>query len=367
MADAFGEKEDGVLSVVIPTYNERDNIRELVERISSSLVGFEYEIVIVDDNSPDGTAMETRRLAREHPIKLVVRDRRMGLASAVAEGVKIADGDVIAVMDADLQHPPELLPRLYEMVVDEGCDIAVASRRTKGASMVGWSSWRRIISSSATLAARALLPEVRGIRDPLSGYFAYREDRVRMDSMGHGGFKVLLDLLVSNRGARICEVPYSFGARGRGKSKLSIKVAMDYLAQLMRLSIRTLKFATVGGSGVAVNLGVLASLRALGIIHGIAAAAAIEVSVLRNFAWNDMWTFRDSRSGWFGERLTRYHGATAAGLLTQYAVSVLLYWTLIRSSLLAQLVGIVAGFGANYLLSSSMVWKPGAEVEYKLM
>lgn len=353
--------------MVVPTYNERDNIRELVERISSSLSGFEYEIVIVDDSSPDGTALETERLALEHPIKLMVRERRMGLGSAVVEGARIADGDVIVVMDADLQHPPELLPRLYGMIVDGGCDIAVASRRMGGASITGWSMWRKVISSSATLAARALLPEVRRVRDPLSGYFAYRKDRVRLDSLSPKGFKVLLEILTSNREAHVCEVPYSFGARGRGKSKLDVRVAIDYLTQLMRLSVRTLKFAVVGGSGVAVNLGALASLRTLGIVHVMAAAVAIEVSVLWNFAWNDMWTFSDSRSGRFGGRLARYHGATAAGLLTQYAVSVLLYWTLLPSSLPAQLVGIVAGFGANYLLSSSMVWKPGSEVEYKLM
>lgn len=348
-----------MLSVVVPTYNEKDNVRRLLRLIDESLrgVGVEYEVVVVDDNSPDGTADVVRSLSGEYPVRLVVRRGRMGLSSAVLDGIRKARGGVVAVMDADLQHPPRLLPELYERVV-KGYDIVVASRYVKGGSVKGWGLYRRLVSRVATVIARALLPEARRVKDPMSGFFAIRREVVEGVRLNPQGFKILLEILVKGRYNRVCEIPYEFRPREAGESKLGAAEMINYLLHVVRLSVTAAKFASVGGIGVLVNLlvvHVLASI--LGLPHELAAALAIEASIVNNFLLHEAWTFKRLRKeGGLGGRLAKYHLSTAAGVLVQYLTSIAVYRALVGIPVVAQLTGIVTGFLVNYLLSTSVVW-----------
>ncbi len=227
-----------VLSVIVPTYNERENLRELLERVDRALSGIPYEVIIVDDNSPDGTADLAEELSRVYPVRVVRRSGRLGLASAVLDGFKVSEGKFVAVMDADLQHPPEVLPRLYAMVANGGCDIAIASRYVEGGRVEGWPFFRRFMSWGATLIARTLLPRVRGVRDPMSGYFMFRRKVVEgvISEMNPKGFKILLEILVKGVWREACEVPYTFSVRKRGRSKLGLKEVANYLLHVLELS-----------------------------------------------------------------------------------------------------------------------------------
>jgi dolichol-phosphate mannosyltransferase len=163
------------LSIIVPTYNEAENIGELIERIETSLKGLDFEVIVVDDSSPDGTAEIAEELGRAYRnVKVIKRPRKMGLASAALEGMREAKYRLIAVMDADLQHPPELLPKLLERA-KEGYDIVIASRYVEGGGVEGWSFWRRLISRGATLLAHTLLPKTRGVKDPMSGFFCVQK------------------------------------------------------------------------------------------------------------------------------------------------------------------------------------------------
>ena len=160
-----------VLSIIIPTYNESENIKPLFNRITKALTNIKYEIIFVDDNSIDGTIEEIKKLACKHKnIKLIVRRNKRGLSSAILTGFKNAQSQIIAVMDADLQHPPELLPKMFEKI-EECYDIVIASRYTKGGKIQKWSIFRKIISKTASLIVHIAIPETRKTKDPLSGFF----------------------------------------------------------------------------------------------------------------------------------------------------------------------------------------------------
>ncbi len=350
------------VSVIVPTYNERDNIEELVARLSKALseAGVTYEIVIVDDNSPDGTAELARSLSRNYPIKVVVRPGRLGLSSAVLEGMKVSRGEYLVVMDADLQHPPEVVPKLVEKA-EEGYDMVIASRYIKGGGVEGWGVFRRVISLGASLIAKLLLPKARRIGDPMSGFFLVRREQVgSFSKYNPKGFKILLELLVKGDFKKVCEVPYVFKPRVRGKSKLGAAEILNYLIHVLNLMPDYLKFASVGALGTLVNLGTLALLRyVVGIHHYIASAVAIEVSVIHNFTLNDLWTFRESRVGNPLMRLLKFHLTSLTAILIQYVTSVITYTYLIRESIVAQLIGILLGYVVNYLASRTFVWRVG--------
>ncbi|MCU7788361.1 glycosyltransferase [Pyrobaculum sp. 3827-6] len=338
------------VSVILPTYNEAENLPELVERLDRALGGG-YEVVVVDDNSPDGTAEVARRLAERFPVRVVVREGRRGLSSAVVEGARAASGEVVVVMDADLQHPPELVPRLVE-AAKRGC-LAVASRYVQGGRVAGWPLARRVTSRGAVLLARLLLREARGVRDPVSGFFAYRRDCVA-GVKPTGLYKILLDVLVQCKPGCVEEIPFVFGQRTRGRSKLGRRHIVDFVRQVLVLSRwRPLKFAAVGATGVGVAWAVLYLLGWLPTVFST--AAAIEVSLTTNYLLNRMWTFADRGTPLLGGWI-RYHAATAVGNLTNYLVTnvlsllgVLVY--------LAYLAGVVSGYAANYIFSELEVFK----------
>jgi len=222
---------------VIPTYNEAQNVKELIPRIESSLKGLPHEIIIVDDGSPDGTADVAESLGRRYGnIRVLRRPKKMGLASAIADGLKIAKGEIVAIMDADLQHPPELLSKMLR-TIRVGYDLVIASRYVGGGRVEGWSPLRRLISRGATILAHLLLPETRGIRDPLSGYFMVRRNAIEGIELSLIGYKLLLEVLVKRKGIRIVEVPYTFRPRKRGESKLKIKEIINYAVLLLKLRL----------------------------------------------------------------------------------------------------------------------------------
>lgn len=345
-----------VVSVVVPTYNERENIDELLSRIHTSLNEVDYEVVVVDDNSPDGTAERVIELSSKYPVKLVRRAGKLGLSSAILDGVKVCSGDYVVVMDADLQHPPEVIKELLRNA--SRCDIVIASRYVRGGCIVGFPLIRRVISLGATYMARILVPQARSIKDPLSGFFLIRKELIEETEIAvPSGYKILLEIISQHDNLKICEVPYVFQSRVRGESKLSKKEILSYVKQLLVIMPDYYKFAVVGTSGVLVNLGVVWLLSyVLSLPHFIASIIGIETSLTNNFVWNDLWTFRKRRSGKRWWRFLKYHASTAVGTLAQYVVSQLAYYLLIKESLISQALGILVGFIANYLISKKYVW-----------
>jgi len=164
---------DSTVSIVIPTYNEKDNVTALVERLGKALAGRKYEIVFVDDNSKDGTAEAARAMAAKYPVRVIVRTTERGLASAVVHGFHNTTGDIIGVIDADLQHPPEVVADLVK-AIENGADLAIGSRYVKGGGCEGWSLTRRIISKGAIFLSHLFLGKTRGIHDPMAGFFMLR-------------------------------------------------------------------------------------------------------------------------------------------------------------------------------------------------
>ncbi len=217
--------------MVVPTYNERDTLPELVERLHRALGGG-YELVVVDDSSPDGTAEVAEELAARYPVRVVRRPGKLGLGSAVLDGARAAAGPVVVVMDADLSHPPEAVPELAR-ALRAGADVAVGSRYVPGGGVRGWPVRRRVMSRVAVLLARVWLGE--RVRDPVSGFFAVRREALLDRSLQGLGYKILLEVLARHRGCRVAEVPYVFADRRAGRSKLGAHEVWNYLRLLWRL------------------------------------------------------------------------------------------------------------------------------------
>ena len=221
-------------SIILPTYNEADNVKILIPKLVNiwSSQEFNYEIIVVDDNSPDGTAEIARKFAETYPIKVFVRTHRLGLSSAIIYGARKASYGYVIVMDADLQHPPEkTIDIAYSL--SSGCDIAVASRYISGGGIEGWSRIRLLESKIATYLAYMLLPVTRKTSDPMSGFFGCKREYLLDPRIKPIGYKILIEIICLNPNARICDVPYIFKSRLYGGSKLSSSVILDYIKQLV--------------------------------------------------------------------------------------------------------------------------------------
>jgi len=226
------------LSLVIPTLNEAGNIPVLLDRISESLSSSDinYEIIVVDDNSQDGTAEVAEQYARKDSrVRVFVRKGERGLAGAVIHGWERTDADLLGVIDADLQHPPEVLPSLITPVLD-GADIAIASRYANGNGVSDWNKFRLFVSRAGTLATAPLQRKDLRVKDPLSGFFIVRRECLQDVKLQPQGFKILLEILVKGRIRKAVEVPFRFGNRHAGESKASFKVALQYFTLLGKLS-----------------------------------------------------------------------------------------------------------------------------------
>ncbi len=355
-----------VLSIIIPTYNEKENIIPLVEQIDHALVNYDYEIVFVDDNSADGTAELARSLSTKYPVKVVVRRNERGLASAVVEGIRHATGQYIGVMDADLQHPPEVLPNLLQEV-SSGVDIAVASRYVEGGGCQGWGLIRRIISKGAVIIAHLFLPATRTVKDPMSGFFMFNQQVVAHAHLEPTGFKILLEILMEGKFQSTAEVPYNFRVRSVGKSKLNTRQQVDYLKHVYSLMKRKgelrrfLKFCLVGLSGIVVNMGLLWLLTEFGgLFYLLSAAISIETAIISNFILNNYFTFSDRRPSGiksFFNYLLKFNLVSLVGMGINMGVLWLLTEVFGMYYLLSNLCGIAVATLWNYLVNTLWTWK----------
>lgn len=355
------------LSVIVPTLNEAENIPVLYQALCDSLTGIDWEMIVVDDDSSDGTVPAARALAgRDYRVRCLRRVGRRGLAGAVIEGFLSSSAFAVAVIDADLQHDERLLPRMLAALRD-GSDIAIGSRHVSGGSAAdGFSRWRRVVSNFATEATRRLL----GVRvsDPMSGFFAVRRTTAETIApyLSTQGFKVLLDLLVSAREPlKIAELAYDFRPRHRGHSKLDAGVAMDFLGLLVakasgdRISSRFLAFALVGLSGLAVHLAVLnVAMKYSGLTFDAAQVLAACFAMVWNFAVNNIFTYGDRRLrglAWLWGLVT-FCAVCSIGTIANVGVASWVYgndpdWWI------AGAAGAIMGAVFNYAVTASVTWR----------
>jgi dolichol-phosphate mannosyltransferase len=357
---------DDYISIIIPTYNERDNITPLVERLSKTLNGRKYEILFIDDNSKDGTIDVIADLATKYPVKGIVRASERGLATAVLHGFKFAQGNIIGVMDADLQHPPEINADLIK-AIENGADMAIASRYIPGGGVPNWGLLRRIISKGASSIAHLFLPTTRAVKDPMSGFFMFRGEGIDQVVFKPIGYKILLELLIMGKFKKVVEVPFIFEDRSSGRSKMKAKQQIDYLKHIFSLMRRKgelkrlLKFILVGLSGVLVNEGALWLLTEFGgLVYYISSIIAIEASIISNFILNDYFTFKDRRTGnkgsfWY--RMFKFNLICATGALIQYGLLLLFTSVFGVHYLISNLIGIFVAFIWNYIINLVWTWK----------
>ncbi|MGV8084642.1 MAG: polyprenol monophosphomannose synthase [Candidatus Bilamarchaeum sp.] len=221
-----------MISIIVPTYNEKENLPPLFSQISNSLKETDFELIIVDDNSPDQTAEFAGHLSKTYKfVRVLKRKGKLGLASAIKDGVKIANGEYLLVMDADLSHPPQTLPKLIDPIKSN--DIVIGSRLMKGGEVKNWPIYRKIISRGADFIARLVLGI--NVSDPMSGFFIIKKDLFEKSRIKVKGYKILLNLLYDNKGAKIIEIPYTFKDRFRGKTKLDTKEMVNYLFDILRI------------------------------------------------------------------------------------------------------------------------------------
>ncbi len=356
---------ENMLSIVIPTYNEQDNITPLVERLDRTLAGRKYEILFVDDNSRDKTVDVAAGLAEKYPVKVLVRKRERGLATAVLHGFKYARGNIVGVMDADLQHPPEINAALLK-ALDNGADMAVASRYVPGGGVPNWGLLRRIISKGASSLAHLFLPSIRKVKDPMSGFFMFKRDKIEGVEFKPIGYKILLEMLVMGNFQSVVEVPFIFEDRSSGRSKMKARQQLDYLEHILSLMrrkgelLRIAKFIGVGLSGTIVNLGILRLVeRFTDWNHYVTLIPGIEVSIITNFLLNDYFTFSDRRTGKtrsFIGRMLKYNLVSLSGATINYVVAILLVNVGVNIYL-ADFIGILVAFIWNYLFSTLWTWK----------
>ncbi len=352
------------VSIIIPTYNERENIPELIDRIKKTLddKGIKYEIIFVDDNSEDKTYEIIEEYSRIYNnIKLIKRKKRLGLNSAFIEGYKNSKGKYIVLMDADLQHPPELLYELY-IKAREGYDIVVASRYIEGGEIEEWNLFRKLISKISILISHIFLPKTRKIKDVVSGYFLVKRELLKnFELTDKEGFKILLEIIVKTDWNKIVEIPYKFSKRKYGKSKLGIKEGIRYIYQIFNLSIlsRLTKFSIVGFSGTLINLIFLYLFyKILKLDFYMASILAFFISATNNFILNNLWTFRDIKSEEKNiEKYFRYIYFTSIGTIMQYITALIFFYYFGLFYMLSQIIGILVGFLFNFTMSYLYVWK----------
>jgi|ERR1035441_9569296 dolichol-phosphate mannosyltransferase len=363
------------LSLILPTYNESKNIREMVSRLTRILDGAfagGYEIIVVDDDSPDRTWELAQSLTAEYPqLRVMRRQHERGLSTAVIRGWQASRGELLGVIDADLQHPPEITLNLGNEMA-RGADLAVASRHVEGGGVSDWSIVRRILSRAAQVIGLVVLPRVVGrVSDPMSGFFMVRRSAIQEIELNPLGYKILIEVLGRGRIGWIGEVPYVFKERVQGESKVTRKVYIDYLRHLLRLRVSTLpidrfvRFAVVGLSGVVVDMGVLFLLSdpsTLGWGLTRSKLVAAELAIINNFIWNDAWTFGDIASHQRGlrqrlRRFAKFQLICLAGLVLNTVLLNLQFNLLGMNRYVANAVAIVIVTGWNFWLNFKLSWR----------
>jgi dolichol-phosphate mannosyltransferase len=355
------------LSVVVPTFNERDNVIALFRKLETALAGRAWEVIYVDDNSPDGTWDVVRALAREDSrVRCIRRIGRRGLSGACIEGILASSAPCAAVIDADLQHDETQLPKMLALLQSGEADLVVGSRYVEGGSADSFDKQRAGFSMLATSVAKKLLRVE--IADPMSGFFMIRRDRFEQlaPQLSIQGFKILLDIVATARGSlRIKEIPYSFGSRLHGESKLDSMVALDFLGLVLAkltgdvVSLRFLLFAMVGSIGLLVHLVALfIALELFNVPFPEAQACGALMAMTSNFLLNNFLTYRDQRLRGLGilRGLLLFYLVCSVGLVANVGVAFSVYdqepiWWL------AGAAGALMGVVWNYAMSGLFVWR----------
>jgi dolichol-phosphate mannosyltransferase len=355
------------IAIVAPTFNERENVGELITRLDAALGQRAWEIVFVDDDSSDGTPDALLAIAQADPrVRVIRRIGRRGLSTAVVEGVLASSAPIVAVMDADLQHDERVLPDMIARLEQGDCDIVVGSRYVEGGGVGDWSAQRQAFSRFATRLARLVVKA--DLSDPMSGFFVVRREAFEgaVRRLSGQGFKILLDVLASAPSPlRVAETPYTFRQRLHGESKLDSAVLWDYAALLIDKTIgrfvptRFVMFALVGGVGVVVHFAVLSVLfQAMGQGFALSQTAAAVVAMTFNFFVNNALTYRDRRLR--GMRavlgLLSFYLVCSVGLFANVGIANALFeeayaWWL------SGIAGILVGAVWNYAASAVFTWK----------
>ena len=353
------------LSIVVPTFNERQNVTELISRLERALRRISWELIFVDDDSPDGTSAEVKAIAaRDSRIRCLRRIGRRGLSSACIEGMLSGAAPTLVVMDADLQHDETKIPAMLEALEANDADLVIASRYTEGGTVGEWNKTRAFMSRLATRLSRLVCRQE--ISDPMSGFFMIRAaalDRC-VHRLSGKGFKILLDIVASSRdGLVVAEVPYSFRERLHGESKLDSLVVWDFGMLLAEKTIgnyvpvRFLAFTLVGGAGVIVHMAVLAALRLTEMSFPNAQGVATVVAMVFNFWLNNLLTYRDRRlrgtrwlTGLLSFMLACGLGAVANVGIASYLFESNAQWVV------AALAGIAVGAVWNYAITQLYTW-----------
>jgi dolichol-phosphate mannosyltransferase len=361
-----------LLSIVVPTKNECDNVGCLVERLEAVLPTVAMEIIFVDA-STDATPDLIERLASRcaHDVVLLRQSadrRRGGLGGAVVQGLRAARAPWVCVMDADLQHPPEMIAALLEEAESRDLDLVVASRYCDGGSSNGLGWARAMASRSTTSAARLMFPHrLRNVTDPMSGFFLVRRDAIQLDALRPRGFKILLELLIRHPALRSAEVSFTFGERHAGRSKATIREGLRYLSLLARL--RFARFGAVGASGLVVNTVLLAVLTDwVGLFYVVSAIIATQGSTLWNFCLTELWVFsdRDHKRG-LGSRMALFFVMNNVALAVRGPLLVLLTSGLGIHYVVSNVISLLGLTLVRFALADTWIWAkaPPSEVDLR--
>lgn len=356
-----------MLSIVVPTFNERDNVFLIAERIGNVLSKEIYEIIFVDD-STDVTPEKLEQLAKaDSHVRYEHRINERGLGTAVVRGFELARGDVITVMDADLQHPPEmLLPMLAE--IKSGADIVIPSRFVPGGDDGGLNLVRKLISATARYMGKIMLKAIRPINDPTSGFFMFRQSVIKGVELKPIGWKILIEVLVRGNYERIIEIPYRFHARAAGESKMSLKEQWNYICHLIYLAKdspndrRFYLFALVGISGLFVNMAAYAFLIHLNMAVVIAGTISAFIAMNSNFYLNDRFTWSDVRDSFVLARYFKFIMTSFVGIVIDVNILSILYYVFDFNYLWANLIGILSGTVWNYIVNNAWTWRKEKKV-----
>jgi dolichol-phosphate mannosyltransferase len=355
------------LSVVVPTFNERDNVPRLIDMLRAALPDIAWELIIVDDNSPDGTSETAKRIAAtDSRIRCIRRVGRRGLAGACLEGILSSQARYVAVMDGDLQHDETLLLPMLALLRRDAANMVVATRYADGGSAAALSSQRAWGSRLATTLAHRLLK--LELSDPMSGFFMLSRELVEKIAprLSTQGFKILLDIVVTaGDGLRIAELPFTFRQRLYGDSKLDAGVALEYVGLLLakatndRVSLRFMLFCLVGAIGIGVHfVTLIVGYDLLGLQFVWAQTLAMMVAIASNFVINNALTYRDRRlyGLTFFNGLLRFYLVSLVGLVSNIGVS---DWLFVSAQKwwVAGLAGAVIGVVWNYVVASQFVWR----------
>jgi dolichol-phosphate mannosyltransferase len=372
-------------SLIVPTYNESKNLAKLVEILTQLLNNYfqeNYELIIVDDNSPDLTWQVGLDLMPNYPqLRVMRRQGEKGLSTAVIRGWQASQGEILGVIDGDLQHPPETLIKMLDEMVN-GADLVVASRHVEGGGVSDWGFMRRVLSRGAQMLGLLILPNVIGrVSDPMSGYFMVRRSAIANYPMNPLGYKILIEVLGRGNIGSVAEVGYVFQERQEGESKVTWRQYVDYILHLLRLRSRGritklreklrvpvkrfLKFGLVGFSGVFVDMAIFyllsdASTMGWGLTRSKIIAA--EVAVLNNFLWNDLWTFRDLAQQQFGrrkliKRFVKFNLICLVGIGLNLIILNFLYKNLHINKYLANLIAIAIVTIWNFWFNLKLSWR----------